>query len=211
MGTGDGPLDQLPRGRHRLTREEVTASQRGRILAAMADTVAEKTFARATVTDVVKRAGVSRETFYENFSGKEDCFLAAFEAGVEGMMGAMREEFARSAPAGGGGTRADGVRHALTVYLETLASEPAVAKTFLVEVYGAGDEARRRRVAIQKRFAETIAVLIGAETDDERFACEAAVAAISSLVTMRVSIDQADTLPELVEPLVRLIEQWLDH
>ena len=44
-------MQQLPRGRHGLAREEVIASQRGRMLAAMADAVAEKTFARTTVTD----------------------------------------------------------------------------------------------------------------------------------------------------------------
>src|SRR3954449_13507932 len=50
---------QLPRGRHRLTREEVTASQRGRMLQAMAAAVAEKGYTRMAVADVVAGAGVS--------------------------------------------------------------------------------------------------------------------------------------------------------
>ena len=200
---------RLPRGRHGLTREDVAGQQRARILAAFAEVLTERGYVNTPVAAIIERAGVSRETFYENFSDKEDCFLAAFEAGVEGLLAAMGEEFAKSSP-GGGGTRTDAVRHALTIYLETLASEPAVAKTFLVEVYGAGDEARRRRVAIQRRFADTVAALTGARTDEQRFACEAAVAAISQLVTMRVSIDEADTLPELVEPIVRLVAPYLD-
>ncbi len=36
-----------------------------------------------TVADVISRAGVSRETFYEQFADKEDAFLAALDAGAE--------------------------------------------------------------------------------------------------------------------------------
>jgi AcrR family transcriptional regulator len=198
-------MQQLPRGRHGLAREEVIASQRGRMLAAMADAVAEKTFARTTVTDVVKRAGVSRETFYEHFADKEACFLAAMEEGAGLLMAGMSAELRPS-----GDQRAD-FRQALTLYLETLASEPAVAQTFLVEVYGAGPEARRRRAAMQRRFADAIAAMTGAETDEDRFACEALVGAVSSLVTMRVAVGEADTLPELADPVMGLIERWLGY
>src|SRR5919201_6795907 len=82
---------QLPRGRHRLSREEVIASQRGRMLAAMAEVVAQKGYARTTVADVLSRARVSRETFYEQFSDKEDCFLAAYDFSVEAMLEAITD------------------------------------------------------------------------------------------------------------------------
>lgn len=203
MSAGDAPIEQLPRGRHRLTREEVMASQRGRMLAAMADAVAEKTFSRTTVTDVVKRAGVSRETFYEHFADKEACFLAAFEGATAGVISAISEEFAHT-ELEEGGSRADAFRRALTVYLETLASEPAVAQTFLVEVFAAGLEARERRAAVLQRFTDTVAGMLGARTDDERFACEALVGAVSSMVTQRVSVGNAASLPELVDPIMRL-------
>ena len=77
----DDVITQLPRGPHRLAREEVLASQRGRMLAAIAEAVAEKGYAATTVADVVGRAGVSRKTFYEHFADKEECFLAAWDAG----------------------------------------------------------------------------------------------------------------------------------
>src|SRR5215218_6805837 len=73
----------LPRGPHHLARDEVMASQRGRMLDAMAQVVAEKGYGAATVADVIERAGVSRKTFYEHFRDKEACFLAAFDTGVE--------------------------------------------------------------------------------------------------------------------------------
>ena len=41
----------LPRGPHRLAREIIEASQRGRLLDAIAEVVAEKGYAAATVAD----------------------------------------------------------------------------------------------------------------------------------------------------------------
>src|SRR5258706_9322051 len=61
---------RLPSGRHGLTREAVVASQRGRLVDAMAQVVAEKGYPAATVADVGERAGGSRRTFYEQFADK---------------------------------------------------------------------------------------------------------------------------------------------
>src|SRR3954451_22759007 len=79
----------LPRGPHGLERDVVLASQRGRMLGAMAEAVARKTYAGTTVADVVAGAGVSRKTFYEHFSDKEECFLSAFDAGVDMLLEAI--------------------------------------------------------------------------------------------------------------------------
>src|SRR3954463_3168983 len=81
-------LRVLPRGRHAAPREVVAESQRERLLVAMADAVAEKGYAHAAVADVIERAGVSRRTFYEHYANKEECFLAAYDAGVSGMLDA---------------------------------------------------------------------------------------------------------------------------
>src|SRR5579875_630056 len=84
--SGPAATRPLPRGRHRLSRDEVLASQRGRMLAGVAEAVAEKGYNRVSVADVISRAGVSRETFYEQFTDKEDCFLRALDAGVAGLL-----------------------------------------------------------------------------------------------------------------------------
>ena len=86
----------LPRGRHAAPREVVWESQRGRLLAAMAEVVASKGYGAVAVRDVIARAGVSRKTFYEHFDNKEECFLAAYDAGVE--VDARRDRRRRSAP-----------------------------------------------------------------------------------------------------------------
>ena len=82
--------NRLPSGRHGLPRETVAASQRARMIDAMAAVVAEKGYAATTVADVVERAGVSRRTFYEQFADKEACFLAAYEVGLAVVLDRIR-------------------------------------------------------------------------------------------------------------------------
>src|SRR5206468_3086085 len=74
--------ERLPRGRHKLSREDVVGRQRERMLAALADVLTERGYANTPVAAVIERAGVSRETFYQQFASKQDCFIAAFEAVV---------------------------------------------------------------------------------------------------------------------------------
>ena len=61
-------MDQLPRGRHSLSREQVFSSQRGRMMRAVAVVVAEKGYGATVVENIVSVAGVSRKTFYEHFT-----------------------------------------------------------------------------------------------------------------------------------------------
>src|SRR5687768_6636573 len=88
----------LPRGRHAAAREIVWESQRERMLAAMAEAVAAKGYARVAVADVIALAGVSRKTFYEHFANKDACLLAAFDAGVELLLEAIDEAIHAEAP-----------------------------------------------------------------------------------------------------------------
>jgi AcrR family transcriptional regulator len=192
---------QLPRGRHGLSREEVLASQRGRILAAIAEAVAEKGFARTTVADVIARAGVSRETFYEQFSDKEECFLAALDTGANGLAALLQNATASSA-----GEPLERLERMLELYLATLAAAPQFAKVFLIDAYGAGPVATARRIELQSRFVEATARVLGItpEEEDDWFLCEVLVAAISSLATARIGTDRAHELPALREPLVQV-------
>lgn len=86
MPTGDGEtqagadLGPLPGGHHGLTREQVAESQRERLLAATAELIAERGFSEAPISEIVKRASVANRVFYANFKGKEEAFIAAFDA-----------------------------------------------------------------------------------------------------------------------------------
>jgi TetR/AcrR family transcriptional regulator len=70
---------RLPRGPHRMDRNEVVLNQRARLHGAMLETVAEFGYERTSVKRVVALSGVSRKTFYEQFTNKQVCFLETFD------------------------------------------------------------------------------------------------------------------------------------
>jgi AcrR family transcriptional regulator len=199
-------LRALPRGRHAAPREVVAESQRERLLVAMADACAAKGYANVAVADVIERAGVSRRSFYEHFSNKEECFLAAYDGGVAGMLDAIAE--AEESARGEGGLLA-AARAGTEVYLQLLADNPAFARTFLIEVLGAGPEALARRDAVHERFAQRLAdgfAQITAAAGDlptpGPYIFRAAVGAIHELVTQRLLEDGPAALPGLLAPIL---------
>ncbi|HEY8546419.1 MAG TPA: TetR/AcrR family transcriptional regulator [Acidimicrobiales bacterium] len=202
----------LPRGPHRLSREEVEQSQRFRLLTAMTEAVAEKGFANTVVADVVSRSGVSRATFYKMFRDKEDCFQAAFEmnaALVARFMEMGLEQLIEDETAG----PFEKLERVLNLYIDAVASNPAAARVFLVEVYAAGPEVIARRRASLDRFVDIVAAthagrpgLLGTDKR-QRFAAEMIVHAVSSAVTNIVGVGDMDRLQELRRDLIDLARQ----
>jgi AcrR family transcriptional regulator len=140
-------LGPLPAGRHGFTREQVAHNQRERLIAGLATAVAEKGYRAVTITDITKAARVSRRVFYENFEGKDECFLAAFEV----VVGHIRE-LAIEATAG----LDDWPRQASAaakVVLTFFAEEPDLARLCLVESQAAGP-------AVSARFHEAVHAVI---------------------------------------------------
>ena len=157
---------RLPSGRHGLTREAVVASQRGRLVDAMAQVVAEKGYPAATVADVVERAGVSRRTFYEQFADKEACFLAAYDVGLTAVLGRIKEAVegvperlppplsgGHPPPPGPAAGWRERARAGVEAFLALLASEPAFARSLQVEILTAGPAALERRAGMLTMFS----------------------------------------------------------
>lgn len=125
-------------GRQSLSREFIAQHQRARIIAALAAETLEKGYRAVTVADIVRSAGIARNTFYENFSSKEDCFLSACDY-------AVKEARARViAAADEAGAWPEGVRAGLAAFLRYVAGEPALARTCIVEALSAGPAAVER-------------------------------------------------------------------
>jgi AcrR family transcriptional regulator len=104
---------------------------------AAVDLVAKRGYRGTTVEQIVKRAGVARVTFYENFENREDCLLACFEQGIE----EARTRMAAAAVPAEGRDWPQLVRAGLAALLDYVASEPALARTCLVETVTAGPKA----------------------------------------------------------------------
>src|SRR3954447_22686386 len=181
----------------RRVRAAASASQRARLLDAMTRAVAGKGYAKVTVSDVVALAEVSRRTFYEEFTDKEACFVAAYETGsrlvIDDIRGAVR-----AADADDWHER---VRVGIECYLATLSAEPDLARMLLVDVLGAGPRAVELRRRVREDFAELYAGSEGQVSAPYR---RALVGAISELVQEHILTAGAATLGDLSPTLVDL-------
>jgi AcrR family transcriptional regulator len=200
------PLDPLPSGRHRLSREVVQRSQHGRLLFAIARVVSEKGYAAATVADIVDRASVSRSTFYAQFADKEACFLAAFNYGVEFVLDRMEAAWESLEPEA---DWRDRVRSDLTTFLDVLASEPAFARALHLDVLAAGPAALARRSEVLQMFSNRMRRINLVAREQEPSLPDLPLGVfllhtggMDELVRERLRSHGAGALPELAEPAI---------
>ena len=205
-----GPApERLPRHPHRLSREDVARSQRGRILRAVADSVAAKGYAATSVAEVIARAGVSRSTFYELYDGKESAFLDAY-AGIELVHRQLLDSFRA------GLTPVEMVRGAVRAHLASLADEPAFAWMFFVEAVVAGPRILSRRRAATESFLDVLTAMVEhARSVDpsvpppDRELLLAFVGAARELIASHLLNNEAWSLSELEVPIVTVAERLL--
>src|ERR1700743_3401371 len=112
-----------PPGRQRLSREFLAHHQRARIVKALAVETMERGYRAVTVADIVRRAGIARNTFYDNFASKEDCFLATQDYAVEEALQRVVEAAAEAE------SWEDRLIAGLSAFLRYVAGEPALART----------------------------------------------------------------------------------
>lgn len=195
-------LGPLPAGRHGYSREQVAHHQRERLIAGLAEAVAEKGYAAVTLTDVVKHAKVSRRVFYANFESKEQCFLAAFEVVLAHLHELVAEAVEGISDWPGqaiAGTRA---------VLAFLASEPDLARLCLVESRGAGP-------AVAARFNEAVGEMApllrrgrAERPESARLPDSTEDSTIGSLVSLifrKVAAGEADQLEGLLSDCAELV------
>ncbi|HEY8581770.1 MAG TPA: TetR/AcrR family transcriptional regulator, partial [Capillimicrobium sp.] len=141
--------DPLPRGRHKLPREAVQASQRERLLRAMAETVGERGFEATSVAQVVAAARVSTNTFYRFFADKTDCFIALSEQEGEQLLAALE---AQRRDAEDAADALGALDAGLDVFLGWWEGRPAVARAYFAELPSAGPRAMVERDRQIERF-----------------------------------------------------------
>jgi len=200
---------QLPPGRHGLPRTYVETNQRQRIIDAVADVVSLVGYQGMSVEDVISTAGVSRRTFYDHFSSKDDAFLTAYDA--IGAKLAERVQAAYNAST----TFDEGIIACLRAFLEFVASEPHCADMCIVEALAAGPAAIERRNAVMKTFAQLLHT--GAETvaggiHPPPLIAETIVGGLYEIVYSRVSQGETSELPELLPDLAySMMLPYLGH
>ncbi|HEY1276997.1 MAG TPA: TetR/AcrR family transcriptional regulator [Thermoleophilaceae bacterium] len=191
-------VQQLPPGRHGLSRKFVVENQRERILAAVADVTSAASYVEMTVEDIIVCAGISRRTFYEHFKNKEAAFLAAYDAIVAQL---FADVLAAIDAETGFPAR---VRAGLGAFLEFVADEPAFARMCIVEVLSAGPEAVLRRGAAMSAFAQLLqenATSLLDDTTTTPLTSETIVGGIYEVLYTRVLRGEIRQLPDLLPDL----------
>ena len=129
-------------------RTPATESLRKRIYAALAEVIAERGYRDASSTDVIDRADILPEAFFDLFPDKEACFIEAYEETVTEAVYRTVEAASEAV-----GSWQDQVRAALRAFLEYVAENPTLARMCLVETLGAGPAQVTRYEDTIRRFA----------------------------------------------------------
>ncbi|MDX6610535.1 MAG: hypothetical protein QOF85_2460 [Solirubrobacterales bacterium] len=195
-------LGPLPAGRHGFSREQVAHNQRERLIAGLATAVGKHGYRAVTITDITKQARVSRRVFYENFEGKEECFLAAFEV-VVGHIRELGQEAIASVD--------DWPRRAIAAARAVLlffAGEPDLARLCLVESQAAGP-------AVSARFHDAVHEVVPyleqgrAEREGDRelppTTEESTLGALVMLTSRKVAAGEAERLADLLPDVTEFI------
>jgi AcrR family transcriptional regulator len=170
-----------------------------RIITALAQESSEQGYQQVTVADIVSRAGIARNTFYENFRSKEDCFLATQEY-------AMSAALERVVEAGGAlDSWPERVRGGLTAFLDYVAEEPALARTCMVEALSAGPAAVEYYEKSQQAFVSLFK--LGRDVSPHGTQLpetleEAIIGGVFWIVYQRLAVGEVTAIPALLPELV---------
>lgn len=166
--------------------------------------MAEKGYAATRVADITEYAGVSRKTFYELFTDKEDCFLAAYDA----ITALLMDRLAKGLAAVADDSWERQVSALLGEFLRFLAAEPAFARMCIVEVLGSGPRGLAKRDATIEAFFPVVDQIPraapGADQHLSRLTPVFVTGGILEVVYATIRRGETARLPELEEDLTRL-------
>jgi AcrR family transcriptional regulator len=189
--------DALP-VRPELPREFIAGHKRRRIMDAIAELTAEQGYDSTKIGDIVRRAGVARKTLYDNFEGKEEVFLSAFDSAVEEVIRRIEEDCAKVE-----GGWEEQVQAGLAAFLRFVAEEPALARMCMIEALSATSAATERYEAAVQRFVELTKRTVPHNDQLPETVDETLVGGVAWIVYQQIrrgETDKAESLlPELFE------------
>jgi len=178
------------------------SDHRRRLLDAMSHAVARKGYADTTIADLAAEARVSRRTFYELFSDREDCLLAALD---EAIHRASRHMLDAYDPQAGWAER---IRTAIAGLLSFLDMERGAGWLLIVGSLGAETKALERRRHV---LAQIITVIdegrkeARAGAQPPPLTAEGIVGGVLSVLHARLSEENPKPLLGLAGPLMSII------
>ncbi len=181
-------------------------TQRERLIDGMLEAAAREGYAGASIAHVIKRAGVSRPTFYDYFSDKDDCFQAALSELTDRLLDEARREVRRVS-----GEHA--LRATLQVLLTFVHAEPETARVLINDSMAGGPRAldiRDHSVTQLVQIVEEAEAGLGAETVTPDISPAAALGGIYRMLAPRLRRGQSENLT-LLEDLLAWIESYAER
>jgi AcrR family transcriptional regulator len=120
---------------------------RDRLLNGLAEVLERKSYRDITLADIAAAARVSRRTFYEQFSNKDECLLALADHTSNAIMAAVLQAYspAKAWPVL--------VRDITCAYLAYIESKPQLMRALHVELAALGEPGVRMRRKVAGQFA----------------------------------------------------------
>lgn len=137
------------------------STQRERLLTGMIAAANREGYAGANVSAIIEQAGVSRPTFYDYFTDRDDCLLAAFEAVQEELVASIHEALGEEPDR-------DPSHVAVETLVEFASSRPARARFLMSEMLAAGPDALDARDRGLDQVAQIITEAESAAADGSR-------------------------------------------
>lgn len=192
-----------------------TRSTEEGVLEAMLLSVAARGYEKASVQEVLKRSGITRERFQRRFGDKETCFAEAYEMAADRLYDELLEA-AQGTP-----NWRTGMRAALATLLRTVAEQPLLAKALLIEVRAA----RGRAWAKHQQMVERVANAVDsarhepeAQPTATALTAQFVVGAIEEAICVEIGAGRTATVERLLPDLAHLAvlnyfgedEAWLE-
>jgi AcrR family transcriptional regulator len=181
-----------------LSREFIAVHKKRRIMDAIAELTAEQGYEATKIGDIVRRAGVARKTLYDNFEGKEEVFLATFDAAVDEALQRIEADCAAVE-----GDWEERVQAGLAAFLRYVAEKPALARMCMIEALSATQAATERYEAAMQRFVDLTKRTVPQDDQLPETIEETLVGGVAWIVYQQIRRQEAekaeDLLPELSE------------
>lgn len=184
------------------TAESASQDPRERLLNAALEGIGDVGWANLTISDLVKRARVSKRTFYEHFSTKDECLFALFEAVSTEVLDEL-EAASQLVPIGSGRVDA-GARF----YLQLLQDDPQIVRTLFLELLAFGKNGWAVRRKVMRRFAAFLMREInaaGANPPIDMNVAMVIVGGINEATLEALEEGRVDRLTDLVGPISRVV------
>lgn len=176
-------------------RQTSKLNQRWRLIQAMIELSAKTGYQEVSIAQLCAGAGVSQQTFYEQFADKEDVLVGAYRASAEGLFGQMRSAVA-------GEEISDLPRRALGALLTAVASDPDAGRVLFIEAMGGGERMLQERTRAFGRFERRAEEFLALTPQDGRtldVPVIAVVGALRHIVSRHLRTYAEDELPARLE------------